>query len=144
VPDRFTACARWDRSPFVGEQSILLLSKAQGKYDRFVIPVTAYSHGAAVGDVNGDGYRDILLLDSSHNKYFFLINQGGTGTFVRDDTRLPADPSNTSYFSTELTDVDGDGISTFSLRDSTRAMRTKARPRSSRAHRTEPSRVMRR
>lgn len=109
-PDMFTACAGWDRAPFTGEQSILLLSNVQGKYDRYVIPITAYSHGAAAGDVNGDGYPDILLLDSSHNTYFFLINQGGTGTFVRDNTRLPAYLSRTSYFTTELTDVDGDGI----------------------------------
>ena len=109
-PDIFTACHGWDRPPYAGEQSILLLSNAQGKYDRFVIPITAFAHGAAAGDVNGDGYPDILLLDSSHNTYMFLINQGGTGTFVRDDTRLPAYLSRTQYFTTELTDVDGDGV----------------------------------
>jgi len=109
-PDMFTACHGWDRSPYTGEKSILLMSNAQGRYDRFEIPIVAFSHGATAADVNGDGYPDILLLDSSHNKYFFLINQGGTGTFERDDTRLPASLNRTQYFTTEMTDVDGDGI----------------------------------
>lgn len=110
-PDMFTACAGWDRAPFTGEKSILLLSNAQGRYDRFEMADVAYSHGAAAADVNGDGYPDILLLDSSHNSYWFYMNQGGTGAFVRDMTRLPlAYLKRTSYFSVQLTDVDGDGI----------------------------------
>jgi len=86
------------------------MSTLQGRFDRFELPVVAFAHGAAAGDVNGDGYPDILLLDSSHNTYTFYINQRGTGAFVRDDSRLPAYLSHTSYFSTELTDVDGDGV----------------------------------
>jgi hypothetical protein len=110
-PDMFTACHGWDRAPYTGEKSILLLSNAQGRYDRFEMPDVAFSHGAAAADVNGDGYPDILLLDSSHNSYSFYINQGGTGAFARDTTRLPlAYLSRTSYFSVQLTDVDGDGI----------------------------------
>jgi hypothetical protein len=109
-PDVLTACHGWDRSPYVGEKSILLMSNAQGRYDRIELPYIAFSHGAAAGDVNGDGYPDILMLDSSHNTYFFLINQNGTGNFVRDNSRLPGYLSRTSYFSTELTDVDSDGV----------------------------------
>jgi hypothetical protein len=111
VPDVFTACHGWDRSPYTGEKSILLMSNAQGRFDRIELPVVAFAHGAAAADVNGDGYPDILLLDSSHRTYAFYINQHGTGAFVRDDSRLPvAYLSRTQYFTTELTDVDGDGV----------------------------------
>jgi FG-GAP repeat. len=68
-PDVFTACHGWDRSPYTGEKSILLMSNAQGRFDRIELPVVAFAHGAAAADVNGDGYPDILLLDSSHRTY---------------------------------------------------------------------------
>ncbi|MFN9115562.1 MAG: FG-GAP repeat domain-containing protein, partial [Bacteroidota bacterium] len=75
-------------------------------------PYTAYSHGASVGNINKDGFPDILLLHasipSSPNPYVAVLMNNGDGSFTRDDGRLPVELRHNPY-TAELLDVNGDG-----------------------------------
>jgi hypothetical protein len=114
-PDVFIAChgAEGPKFPSLpGESSIYLLSTPTGKYRKTTLPYTAYSHGASVGDINKDGFPDILLLHasipSSPNPYVAVLMNNGDGSFTRDDGRLPVELRHNPY-TAELLDVNGDG-----------------------------------
>jgi hypothetical protein len=109
-PDLYVACHGYDRDPWPGERSILLLSTPTGRFSRIELPAVAYSHGGAAGDLNGDGYPDVVFLNSNKREYYVLLNDRGTGTFTRDDSRLPLSYlAGRQYYVTELLDVDQDG-----------------------------------
>jgi hypothetical protein len=114
-PDVFIACHGAEGPSFPslpGESSIYLLSSPTGKYQKTTLPYTTYSHGASVGDINKDGFPDILLLHasipSSPNPYVTILINNGDGSFTRDDGRLPVDLRHNPY-TAELIDVNDDG-----------------------------------
>ena len=100
-PDVFVANHGYDTSPFPGEQNMLLLSSgAHGLInatDRLP-QVSDFTHSAAIGDVDGDGDVDVLVMNvsggtppsGSPTAPYFLINDG-TAQFTRHDDFLPTD-----------------------------------------------------
>ncbi|MDM4018287.1 FG-GAP-like repeat-containing protein [Roseiconus lacunae] len=67
-----------------------------------------FGQGVAVGDVNEDGFADLLILNYGPNR--MLINQGD-GTFIDANDRLPQEPNDEWSSSAAIADLDHDGIS---------------------------------
>lgn len=106
--DIFVAGHGFDQPPFPGEHPILILSES-GTLDT-VIEFTEYVgfyHAAASADIDNDGDIDILVADNTEP--FFLINDGN-GNFEKSTNRLTKEANNSSFFTAELIDVDGDGF----------------------------------
>lgn len=64
-PDVFVACHGYDATPFPGEKSAVLFSQTDGTYKTTPMADAAFNHAAAAGDLNGDGYPDVVLVDNS-------------------------------------------------------------------------------
>lgn len=107
----------WENWP--GGQSQIFMGTADGflreeTSTRFP-QETSYTHGKAVGDINGDGAPDIYLAHygfaGSHPEPRFYINDG-TGRFTSEPERIPAtvrDVEKSAYPSAVLLDADNDG-----------------------------------
>ncbi|OFE12766.1 hypothetical protein PHACT_06125 [Pseudohongiella acticola] len=118
IPDIFIADHGWDAAPFPGFRNQLMLGTGQGfinATDR--LPnLSDFSHNAAVGDINGDGFIDILVTNSPQGDAakspYFLINKG-SAQFELDRSHLPANITrgdNSEFaWAVELADLDGDG-----------------------------------
>jgi hypothetical protein len=90
LPDVFFACHGVDADPYPGEKQHMLMSQADGTYKNVTLPDICYCHSASAGDINGDGYVDILVTDNMvQQKPYFLINKKD-GTFTRDMSHFPA------------------------------------------------------
>lgn len=118
IPDIFIADHGWDAHPFPGFRNQLLLGTGQGFTDATDrLPVLSdFSHNAAVGDINGDGFIDILVTNPPQGNAakapYLLINRGNA-RFDLDRARLPASfvrVDNGEYaWAVELADLDNDG-----------------------------------
>lgn len=118
IPDIFIADHGWDAHPFPGFRNQLLLGTGEGFIDATdrLPGLSDFTHNAAVGDINGNGFIDILVTnppqgDASKAPYF-LINRGNA-QFDLDRSRLPASftrVDNSEFaWAVELADLDGDG-----------------------------------
>jgi hypothetical protein len=109
IPDVYFACHGIDVAPWPGEHPHVLLSQPNGTYVNVTLPITCYCHSASAADINGDGFPDVLVTDTSVAQTpFFLINNGN-GTFTPDYTRLPSSLMYKQIYTAELIDFSGTG-----------------------------------
>lgn len=120
IDDIFVANTGPDTSPAPGERDTLMLSDGSGGYLSTPVPggKKAFSHGAAISDVDRDGDLDIFVATNGNQKNaqpFFLINDG-SGDFSLDRSILPKsvarqnhDRSDVRYQVAHLEDLNGDG-----------------------------------
>ncbi len=92
LSDLFVADHGYDRHPFPGEKNLLLLNNGTGALvERTATSLStksSYTHGASVGDLNGDGYPDLLLNHSSKDVDGRLWINDGDGTFTSKDLSI--------------------------------------------------------
>jgi hypothetical protein len=103
APDFAVACQGWDAPPFPGEKVLLVVSQKDGRYRiSYLSEATDFYHGMTAGDINGDGYPDLIV--TTMNIPVVYINDGAGG-FRRE-------ASITQFrraFHVELIDLNGDG-----------------------------------
>ena len=106
VIDFAIACHGWDAAPFSGERSRVLLSQVGGKYKMdYLSPTVAFQHAGTAGDLNGDGYPDLIMTNNTTGVDVFINDR--TGHFTRS-TDLTI-PQQRRAFHVELLDLNGDG-----------------------------------
>ncbi|MCT8974824.1 FG-GAP-like repeat-containing protein [Microbaculum marinisediminis] len=114
--DVFIAGHGYDTDPFPGERNALLMSNAGGKHTKVTRGFPKFkdfTHGAALGDVNGDRRGDVFVGNgfgkSPKSRPYMLLGKRGNAVGVSrklaDDVLGP----DTYYSSAALADVNGDG-----------------------------------
>jgi hypothetical protein len=110
-PDIAVACHGYDASPFPGERMKIVLSESDGRYRvQDLSTDVGFFHNVAAGDLDGDGWADLVAVNNFDAASAFVLLNQRNGTFQREALqRLPADVAGKQYFTVELLDVDGDG-----------------------------------
>ncbi len=85
--DLFVADHGYDFDPFPGEQNLLLLNDAASTLENVTAAnlstASTFTHGASVGDLNGDGYPDLFLNQNTDlNSESNLWINNGDGSFT--------------------------------------------------------------
>lgn len=81
-----------------------------------------HTHGLGIGDLNGDGYPDIVTANSSDNDISVMLNNGGSSYTSAPASPFPVSPS---PYPLAIGDVDSDGdldIASTSTHSSTRVL----------------------
>lgn len=117
-PDIYVACHGYDASPYPGELNRLMINDRNGSFTISEHGVSTkgedgiggwvfggFTHGAAAGDLNGDGLADLVLTTVPVS---VMINRGN-GSFRLDRSRISLS-SDVGYNSVELVDVNNDKI----------------------------------
>lgn len=120
-PDVFVGCSTTSSdntgsNNIIRTASYMLWNDKNGGFNVRAITDGFGGDHASAADVNGDGLVDIAVADIMNNPdgyhaVYFLMNNGN-GAFTKDYTRIINLTSTqwNPYFTTELLDVDGDGI----------------------------------
>lgn len=106
IIDFVIACQGWDAKPYPGERSRILLSQPEGTYKfQYMSDHIDFQHGATSGDINGDGYPD-LIVTALKGAHVFINNH--KGFFIKSNTyKLPQIKK---AFHVELIDINNDGL----------------------------------
>ena len=122
-----------DAPAYVYEKPLILLSQPDGSYKKeAAVDYAAYAHGAAAGDLNEDGFIDVVITDEkkwdqeecascsggikytqTRGKSIWFLWGKGDGTFELSDGKLilPEHVYNEAYkyWAVEILDFDNDG-----------------------------------
>ncbi len=121
--DLFVAAHGLDRQPFPGEQNVLILSGAEGHRDvsaTHLPQLTDMAHGAAHGDLEGDGDLDMIIITNQGSARIlpYVLRNDGAGQFTQEDISTILDPAlvnmyggphRAEYSTARLADLNGDG-----------------------------------
>jgi hypothetical protein len=105
--DIVIACHGYDKSPFLGEYSLILESRPDGSYlQRRTHNQKRFFHSVTAGDLNGDGSSD-LIFSINDNGVEVLINDGKAGFYADPKYQITGIKQ---AFTVELIDVSDDGL----------------------------------
>jgi|GEM_PF-1765943 len=115
--DVFVAAHGYDQDPFPGEKNALLMSRKSGKHEvvkKGFPKFSDFTHGAALGNVNGDRYGDVYVGNgngqSKYSRPFLLLGKKGNKVSLSRQLSDEVLGDDTYYSAAALADLNGDGL----------------------------------